>query len=140
MSTTTTDARAARAPPCPRRSHRSRTTRSCPTATPGRWSPDGGVGWLCVPRFDAPSVFGTLLDREAGYFRLAPFGINVPTMRAYEPGTNILSTTWKRPGGWVVVRDALTMGPRQGDDEVTPIRGPRPTTTPTTRWCGWQLA
>jgi alpha,alpha-trehalase len=87
-------------------------------------APDGGVGWLCVPRFDAPSVFGTLLDREAGYFRLGPFGINVPTMRAYEPGTNILATTWNAPGGWVVVRDALTMGPRQGEDEVTPHTRP----------------
>jgi alpha,alpha-trehalase len=87
-------------------------------------APDGGVGWLCVPRFDAPSVFGTLLDREAGYFRLGPFGINVPTARAYEPGTNILATTWNTPGGWVVVRDALTMGPRQGEDEVTPHTRP----------------
>ncbi|HET6663525.1 MAG TPA: glycoside hydrolase family 15 protein, partial [Acidimicrobiales bacterium] len=87
-------------------------------------APDGGVGWLCVPRFDAPSVFGTLLDREAGYFRLGPFGINVPTMRAYEPGTNILATTWNAPGGWVVVRDALTMGPRRGEDEVTPHTRP----------------
>jgi GH15 family glucan-1,4-alpha-glucosidase len=87
-------------------------------------APDGGVGWLCVPRFDAPSVFGTLLDREAGYFRLGPFGINVPTMRAYEPGTNILATTWNAPGGWVVVRDALTMGPRRGEDAVTPHSRP----------------
>jgi GH15 family glucan-1,4-alpha-glucosidase len=87
-------------------------------------APDGGVGWLCVPRFDAPSVFGTLLDREAGYFRLGPFGINVPTMRAYEPGTNILATTWNAPGGWVVVRDALTMGPRRGEDAVTPHTRP----------------
>jgi GH15 family glucan-1,4-alpha-glucosidase len=87
-------------------------------------APDGAVGWLCVPRFDAPSVFGTLLDRAAGYFRLGPFGINVPTSRAYEPGTNILSTTWNTPGGWVVVREALTMGPRQGDDTVTPHTRP----------------
>jgi alpha,alpha-trehalase len=87
-------------------------------------APDGGVGWLCVPRFDAPSVFGTLLDRQAGYFRLGPFGINVPTARAYEPGTNILATTWHTKGGWVVVRDALTMGPRQGEDEVTPHTRP----------------
>ena len=87
-------------------------------------APDGAVGWLCVPRFDSPSVFGTLLDREAGYFRLGPFGINVPTARAYEPGTNILATTWNTPGGWVVVRDALTMGPRQGEDEVTPHTRP----------------
>src|SRR5688500_8409142 len=87
-------------------------------------APDGGIGWLCVPRFDAPSVFGTLLDREAGYFRLGPFGVNVPTARAYEPGTNILITTWNTPGGWVEVRDALTMGPSRGDDEVTPHTRP----------------
>ena len=77
---------------------------------------DGGVDWLCVPRFDAPSVFGSLLDREAGTFRFGPFGINVPTQRVYEAGTNVLVTTWKTPSGWVVVRDALTMGPSRGPD------------------------
>jgi GH15 family glucan-1,4-alpha-glucosidase len=87
-------------------------------------APDGGIGWLCLPRFDSASVFGTLLDREAGYFRLGPFGINHPTARVYEPGTNVLSTTWKTPTGWVLVRDALTMGPGQGDDMITPHTRP----------------
>ncbi len=87
-------------------------------------APDGAVGWLCVPRFDASSIFATLLDREAGYFRLGPFGINVPTARAYEPGTNVLITTWHTKGGWVVVRDALTLGPHEGEDEVTPHTRP----------------
>src|SRR5207344_3198425 len=77
-------------------------------------APDGGVDWLCVPRFDAPSVFAALLDRGAGTFRLGPFGINVPSARRYEPGTNVLETTWKTPSGWVVVRDALIMGPTLG--------------------------
>ena len=77
-----------------------------------------------MPRFDSPSVFGTLLDRQAGSFRLGPFGINVPTARIYEPGTNIVATTWKTPTGWVVVRDALTMGPSHGEDKVTPHTRP----------------
>ena len=87
-------------------------------------APDGSVDWLCVPSFDAPSVFGTLLDREAGNFRLAPFGINVPASRVYEAGTNTLVTTWRTADGWVEVRDALTMGTREGDDTVTPHTRP----------------
>jgi alpha,alpha-trehalase len=83
-------------------------------------APDGAIDWLCVPRFDAPSVFGSLLDRQAGYFRLGPFGINHPTARSYEPGTNVLSTTWKTPTGWLEVHDALTIGPREGEDRITP--------------------
>lgn len=87
-------------------------------------APDGSVDWLCVPRFDSPSVFGTLLDRQAGTFRLGPFGINHPTQRHYEPGTNTIVTTWKTPGAWLVVRDSLTMGPRQAEDAVTPHTRP----------------
>ena len=87
-------------------------------------APDGAIDWLCVPAFDSPSIFGTLLDRTAGTFRLGPFGINVPTARIYEPGTNTLATTWHTPTGWVLVRDALTMGPRHGEDTVTPHTRP----------------
>jgi alpha,alpha-trehalase len=77
-----------------------------------------------VPRFDSPSVFGQLLDRQAGSFRLGPFGINVPTARTYEPGTNIVATTWNTPTGWILVRDALTMGARHGEDQITPHTRP----------------
>jgi len=87
-------------------------------------APDGAIDWLCVPRFDAPSIFGSLLDREAGAFRFGPFGINHPTARRHEPGANVLETTWKTPSGWIVVRDALTMGPSDHEDEITPHTRP----------------
>src|SRR5215207_3238850 len=87
-------------------------------------APDGSVDWLCVPAFDSPSAFGNLLDRGAGSFRLGPYGINVPTARTYVPGTHVLTTTWHTPGGWILVHDALTMGPRKGPDTVTPHTRP----------------
>jgi GH15 family glucan-1,4-alpha-glucosidase len=87
-------------------------------------APDGAVDWLCMPAFDSPSVFGSLLDRAAGFFRIGPYGINHPADRGYEPGTNVLVTTWKTPAGWIVVRDALTMGPRGRPDEITPHTRP----------------
>ena len=85
---------------------------------------DGAIDWLCVPRFDAPSVFGSLLDREAGFFRFGPYGINHPAAREYVPGTNVLVTTWKTPMGWIEVRDALTMGPTDHEDTITPHTRP----------------
>ncbi len=87
-------------------------------------APDGTIDWLCIPRFDSPSVFGSLLDRGAGAFRLGPFGINVPSGRDYLPGTNTLVTVWKTPSGWATVHDALTMGPRRGEDKITPHTRP----------------
>jgi alpha,alpha-trehalase len=87
-------------------------------------APDGAIDWLCVPRFDAASVFASLLDRQAGSFRFGPYGITHPAQRIYEPGTNVLVTTWKTPTGWIVVRDALTMGAWQHDDAVTPHTRP----------------
>ena len=87
-------------------------------------APDGSVDWLCIPAFDSPSVFGSILDRGAGSFRFGPYGINVPTARTYEPGTNVLVTTWHTPSGWIVVRDALVIGARTGPDTVTPHTRP----------------
>ena len=78
-----------------------------------------------MPAFDSPSVFGSLLDRQAGFFRLRRrSGSTIPPRARYEPGTNVLVTTWKTPTGWIVVRDALTMGPRDHEDEVTPHTRP----------------
>jgi GH15 family glucan-1,4-alpha-glucosidase len=71
----------------------------------------GSVEWLCVPRPDSPSVFGAMLDRGAGHFRVAPYGVSVPAARRYLPGSLILETTWQTHTGWLIVRDALVMGP-----------------------------
>src|SRR6201989_3057069 len=72
-------------------------------------APDGAVEWLCLPRPDAPSVFGALLDRSAGLFRFGPSHANVPDQRRYVPGTMVAETTWHTPTGWVIVRDLLVM-------------------------------
>jgi alpha,alpha-trehalase len=71
---------------------------------------EGSVEWLCLPRFDSPSVFASLLDRGAGHFKLAPRGVVVPLSRRYEPGTLVIETTWVTDTGWVVIHDALTIG------------------------------
>jgi GH15 family glucan-1,4-alpha-glucosidase len=74
-------------------------------------APDGNIEWLCLPRMDSPTVFGALLDRDAGHFRLGPTGVKVPAGRRYLPGTMVLETSWGTRGGWVIVRDLLLMGP-----------------------------
>jgi GH15 family glucan-1,4-alpha-glucosidase len=78
-------------------------------------APDGSVEWLCLPRPDSPSVFGTLLDRGAGSFRFGPGNTLVPQHRRYVPGTMVLETTWQTPTGWMTVHDLLVIGPVQHD-------------------------
>ena len=74
-------------------------------------APSGQVEWMCLPRHDSPSVFSTLLDRAAGGFKVAPYGLREPTARRYLPGSLILETTWQTRTGWMTVRDAMVMGP-----------------------------
>jgi alpha,alpha-trehalase len=74
-------------------------------------APSGAVEWMCVPRPDSPSVFAAILDRAAGSFRLGPWGVRVPVARRYLPGSLMLETTWQSRTGWLIVRDALTLGP-----------------------------
>ena len=89
-------------------------------------APNSNVEWLCLPRFDSPSVFGAALDRDAGTFRLAPADVQVPAARRYLPGTMVLETSWGTSGGWVIVRDVLLMGPWRhgGERSETQRRAP----------------
>src|SRR5579864_5748220 len=54
---------------------------------------DGSLEWLCWPRFDSPSYFGAILDRERGGACTIRPTIDHVSERRYLPDTNILETT-----------------------------------------------
>ncbi|HYP44243.1 MAG TPA: glycoside hydrolase family 15 protein [Propionibacteriaceae bacterium] len=89
-------------------------------------APNGSVDWMCVPRFDSPSVFGKVLGRHAGSFRVSPSDVTVPADHRYLPGTMILETSWGTTTGWIIVRDALLVGPwhHEYDRSTTYLRTP----------------
>ncbi|MCA9559357.1 MAG: glycoside hydrolase family 15 protein, partial [Myxococcales bacterium] len=75
-------------------------------------SRDGAVTWCCWPRFDSPALFCRLLDAEqGGFFRVAPTR-DAQVSRAYEPGTNVLRTTFETTGGRLTLTDLM---PAPGD-------------------------
>jgi alpha,alpha-trehalase len=79
-------------------------------------SRDGSVDWLCFPRFDGPSMFGALLDDEAGYWALRASGAE--TSRRYVSGTMVLETTHRTPTGKVIVTDGMALGPDERGHEL----------------------
>src|SRR3954464_6607678 len=66
---------------------------------------DGSVDWLCLPRFDSPSVFGAILDAEkGGRFRIAPAAAGeLRHKQYYWPETNVLVTRFLHPDGIAVL-------------------------------------
>ncbi|MGH2446098.1 MAG: glycoside hydrolase family 15 protein [Candidatus Limnocylindria bacterium] len=90
-------------------------------------APSGKVEWLCLPRMDSPSVFGSILDRTAGGFRFGPGDVRVPAARRYLPGTMVLETSWGTPQGWVIIRDVLLIGPWRHEDERSESQARAPT-------------
>ena len=69
---------------------------------------EGTIDWYCCPRFDAPSLFGAILDRErGGYWRIAPTGTNWTTKQLYFPQTNILITRFLSSHGVAEVQDFM---------------------------------
>ncbi len=91
---------------------------------------DGTIDWWCPPRFDAPSVFGAVLDPEAGRWSMATVDESVTTRQFYVPGTAILVTRFHTEAGLLEVHDFMPLL-RPHDDEhrqrlvrrVTAVRG-----------------
>jgi len=84
---------------------------------------DGSVDWLCLPRFDSPSVFAAILDDEkGGRFRIAPPSCDdLRQKQFYWPDTNILITRFLHPDGIAEVEDYMPIGGR-ADQVVRRVR------------------
>ena len=99
--------------PAARRSRRSPTTASCPTArSTALVAPSGNVEWLCLPRIGlAERVRRDPRPRR----RRLPLrarrrhGAGRPPLPARARWS--LETSWGTPTGWVIVRDVLLIGP-----------------------------
>ena len=67
----------------------------------------GWIDWLCWPRFDSPSIFAALLDRERGGFwkisPVEPFSVE----REYLDGSNVLQIKFQTSGGVVTLTDLM---------------------------------
>ncbi|HEY1828293.1 MAG TPA: glycoside hydrolase family 15 protein, partial [Acidimicrobiales bacterium] len=68
---------------------------------------DGSIDWLCLPRFDSPSVFGRALDADAGHFKVAPADPVRHCTRRYLPSTNVLVSTFQTDDGALEVTDCM---------------------------------
>jgi GH15 family glucan-1,4-alpha-glucosidase len=74
---------------------------------------DGTIDWYCPSAFDAPSVFGAILDRErGGHYRIAPVR-DCATRQLYLPDTNVLITRFLSPDGVGEVQDFMPVGADQ---------------------------
>jgi hypothetical protein len=72
---------------------------------------DGSIDWLCVPRFDSPSVFAAILDAgKGGRFKIAPVGDDVTCKQFYWPETNVLITRFLGPHGAAELTDFMPAG------------------------------
>jgi alpha,alpha-trehalase len=82
---------------------------------------DGAIDWLCLPRFDSPSVFARVLDHErGGSMAVRPVG-PFESLQQYDPDTNVLETLFIVPGkGAVRVVDSMPFSddPRASIHEI----------------------
>src|ERR687890_715042 len=75
----------------------------------GLVSREGSLDWLCLPRFDSPSVFAAVLDaKNGGRFLMRPIG-EFRTERRYLANSNVLETVFRTPTGACVLRDLMSV-------------------------------
>ena len=61
---------------------------------------DGAIDFFCCPRFDSPTIFASLLDRQrGGNFRIAAEGSDYVTKQLYFPDSAILITRFMTDDG-----------------------------------------
>ena len=71
---------------------------------------DGSIDWLCLPRFDSPSVFARILDDEkGGFFRIQPVG-DGKQKQMYLTDTNVLVTRFLSAEGMAEIIDFMPIG------------------------------
>ncbi len=91
---------------------------------------DGSIDWLCYPRFDSPSIFGKLLDDDAGSFGIRG---NYKTSQQYIENTNVLETHFSNGEDEFVAIDFFAkenlfriLRPLKGRPKLSLVFNPRP--------------
>jgi GH15 family glucan-1,4-alpha-glucosidase len=85
---------------------------------------EGTIDWLCLPAFDAPSVFCSILDDEkGGHFKLKPLEY-ARSQQLYLPDTNVLLTRFLSPEGVAEVLDFMPIEPK-GEERHQLVRSVR---------------
>ena len=79
---------------------------------------DGSIDWCCLPHFDSPSVFASILDdKKGGYFKVS--GVReAMTRQLYHPDTNVLITYFSSPDGVALLEDFMPLSGVPGRKEV----------------------
>ncbi|MBF0300671.1 MAG: glycoside hydrolase family 15 protein [Oligoflexia bacterium] len=70
---------------------------------------NASIDWLCIPRFDSPSVFATILDQEIGGYCKISIRDGVYQTQDYIPDTNILKTVFSTKQGTVTITDFMPL-------------------------------
>ena len=99
---------------------------------------DGTIDWLCLPHFDSPSLFASILDaQKGGHFRIAAVSGEARRRQMYLPDSNVLVTRFLTPDGVGEVVDFMPIqvspGRKRTEDHqlirlVRGVRGSMPFT------------